>query len=149
MDTPAAEPEKTNGHALTTTESKPTPPPIPEVERQMRESLQGKLRDIVSRPLSPRMLVELEKTARLARELLVVGKDPRALRDRYTKWASEDNYTTWEAQEAAFAGAPGYDAPLPPDVPDNSLVEPGFELIPMGSAKKVAQERELRCRRSS
>lgn len=49
------------------------------VEETLKGALAAKLQVILSQPLGSRSLMELEKTARLARELLVVGKDPRAL----------------------------------------------------------------------
>lgn len=45
----------------------------------LAESLRVKLRTLVDhKPLTPRVLLEMEQTARLARELLAVGKNPEA-----------------------------------------------------------------------
>lgn len=118
---------------------KPARPALPEPEKKMLEALHGKLLDILTRPLNPRTLLELEKTARLARELLVVSKDPRATRDPYSKYASEDS-SSWssdgitistEGSNVVYGNNPGYDAPIPED-----FVEPGFELVPMGGGAK-------------
>lgn len=49
---------------------------------QLAEALRQKLREIIDQPISFRSLLELEETARLGRELLIVGKDPEALRGK-------------------------------------------------------------------
>lgn len=51
-------------------------PKYSEPPRALMEALQAQLRAIVDKPLTPGSLLELEQTARLSRELLVVGKMP-------------------------------------------------------------------------
>lgn len=59
------------------------PSPSPEQESPLMEALRKQLQTIVEKPLTPRTLVELEQTARLSRELLIVGKMPEARRTGY------------------------------------------------------------------
>lgn len=57
--------------------------PVPEQEDTLTLALGAQILAIASRPVTARTLLELEQTARLARELLVVGKNPQALKPRY------------------------------------------------------------------
>jgi len=50
------------------------PVPMPE-EEALRQSLHNYLDALAKRPLTPRSLVELEKVAKLARQILTVGKE--------------------------------------------------------------------------
>lgn len=57
-------------------------PPTPQ-EPKLDIALKEKFRAILEKPLTPRSLLEFEKTARSARELLAVGMDPQAVRNAY------------------------------------------------------------------
>lgn len=58
-------------------------PPVPKQEDALTLALGVQILAIASRPVTPGMLLELEQTARLARELLVVGKNTQALMPRH------------------------------------------------------------------
>jgi hypothetical protein len=58
---------------------KPEPPPPSPLEA----ALHAQVNTIASRPIEPRMLLELEQTCRLSRELLAIGKAPDAFRKQH------------------------------------------------------------------
>lgn len=53
--------------------------PAAPLDAALSEALRAKMRAILDQDVTAQTLVELEKTARLARELLIVGRDPKAL----------------------------------------------------------------------
>lgn len=135
---------ETNGIALETRLEKlasptlPAAPPRPQSsEPQVREALQARLLEIVHKPLTPRSLLELEQTARLTRELLTLGKDPRAIRKQsvyqgiqgvgYSSNSMDDYEDSNESNVANLENL-------------NGLVSPGYELVPMGTAKSPKTE---------
>jgi len=58
-------------------------PKYAEPPSALMEALRAQLRTILDKPLTPRSLLEMEQTARLSRELLIVGKMPEAKRTGY------------------------------------------------------------------
>jgi len=58
-------------------------PKYAEPPTALMEALRAQLRTILDKPLTPRSLLEMEQTARLSRELLIVGKMPEAKRTGY------------------------------------------------------------------
>jgi len=58
-------------------------PKYAEPPSALMEALRAQLRSILDKPLTPRSLLEMEQTARLSRELLIVGKMPEAKRTGY------------------------------------------------------------------
>ena len=72
----------------------------------MVDAIQAKLIAIASEPVTPASLMRLEQTARLSRELLVVDKQPEALRRRN------------KISNISYGSNPGYDAPI---YDDNSV----------------------------
>lgn len=75
------------------------PLPSPEeAHARLISAARDKLRIAIEGPLTPSSLMLLERTIKLVRQMIVLGKDPRAL----------------APDEALIAmGFPGYDLPLP------------------------------------
>jgi hypothetical protein len=68
----------------------PPPEDIPSGAPPLENALQAQLQAIAARPISARTLLELEKTARLGRELLAVAQDPKSVR-RHRRLTDEDD----------------------------------------------------------
>lgn len=76
----------------------------------LKSALQAQLGAIAQRPVTPRNLLELEKTARLGRELLAVGKDPRSThrrRQQYSLGTYEYDGEDGEGGEDTVLANPG------------------------------------------
>ena len=56
---------------------------LSQADAALGDALCGKLRELAAAPPTPRSLMQLEQTARLAREILVAATDPFALRSAW------------------------------------------------------------------
>ena len=67
---------------MTTTHATSVPAQPPATVEPMKVAMQIHLQALIAKPVTARSLLEIEKTARLAREMLAVVADPRSLRPR-------------------------------------------------------------------
>jgi hypothetical protein len=75
------------------------------LDKELHSAIQNKLRNLISKPISPRSLMEIEKTARLAREFLAIGKDPASvMRSKLCYSPDMDDYES--------SGDVSYNAPI-------------------------------------
>jgi hypothetical protein len=77
-------------------------------DKALGDALCGKLRELAALPPTTRSLMQLEQTARLSREILVAAIDPYAFRGRDNRGIND-----YAMPNPGFAGAIGYDLPLP------------------------------------
>jgi hypothetical protein len=106
------------GSALSGGATPPHPMPIPPAQKKpatlgdkaLGDALCGKLRELAALPPTTRSLMQLEQTARLAREILVAAIDPYAFKGHGNMLGMGYN---GNIVASGFAGAPGYDLPLP------------------------------------
>jgi hypothetical protein len=76
--------------AVTRSRTESLPADAPSGAPPLESALRAQLQAIAARPISARTLLELEKTARLGRELLAVAQDPKSVR-RHRRLTDEDD----------------------------------------------------------